>query len=282
MVSVTDAFLNVGTPRRATAAGISFLRWPSSGARTPIVLLHGIGSHAESWLPLVTAFDQHAEIIAWDAPGYGASSPLACAQARPGDFADALDGLLRSIGVTRMILVGHSLGALVAARFAASRPHQVAAVGLLSPASGYGVAPGAPLPPKVQARMDDLDRLGPERFAAARASGLVYDAERNAGLVERIRAGMAAVQQPGYGQAARALAVGDLPADASRIFAPTLVAVGAEDLVTPPEGARRIHALLPRAVGFFEAAKVGHALPQQAPEYTAQLLTLLSKEIDHG
>ncbi len=46
-------------------------------------------------------------------------------------------------------------------RFARNWPERVAVLGLLSPASGYAIKPGEPYPPKVQARLDDLDRLDP-------------------------------------------------------------------------------------------------------------------------
>jgi pimeloyl-ACP methyl ester carboxylesterase len=269
-------------PSHEALAGISLLRWPGAAVATPIVLLHGIGSRAESWLPLARSLAIENTIIAWDAPGYGASMVLPKTTPRIDDYADALAALLRAAGLDEVILIGHSLGALIAARFAATRPRSVRALALLSPALGYGVAPGATLPPTIQARIDDLDRQGPTRFAAARAARLVHEPERNPELVARVRDAMASARQPGYGQAVHALASGDLLADAPKLAMPTLVAVGAEDLVTPPAGARRVHAALPDARGYAEIAHAGHALPQQAPDATARLLRPWLAEVADG
>ncbi len=58
-------------------------------------------------------------------PGYGESPMLAATPADAGDYADALARMLDRAGVEQTILVGHSLGALVAAAFAAKYPQRV-------------------------------------------------------------------------------------------------------------------------------------------------------------
>jgi pimeloyl-ACP methyl ester carboxylesterase len=267
-------------PVSACLDGFAFYRWPGAG-RLPLVLLHGIGSNAASWSSLADALKGYTEIIAWDAPGYGDSRPLAVAEPSPNHYSEALADFLRCIGQERVVLVGHSLGALFAARFAAARPHQVAALGLLSPASGYNVKAGLPLPYGVQSRIDDLDLLGPDEFASARAPKLISDPDRKPELVAKIREAMSKVSQPGYRQAVQALASGDLATDAAKITSPTLVAVGADDTVTPPAGVHRIHDLLQVSVGMFEVPKSGHALPQEAPQYTADLMRKLIQVASH-
>ncbi|HYZ30648.1 MAG TPA: alpha/beta fold hydrolase, partial [Crenalkalicoccus sp.] len=133
----------MSTTARERIAGLSLLRRP--GAAPPFVLLHGIGSDAESWSPLLRLLDPARAVIAWDAPGYGGSDALAEAAPTPQAYATKLAGLLEALGIPRAILVGHSLGALFAARFAAGWPDRMAAVALISPALGNGVAPEAPL-----------------------------------------------------------------------------------------------------------------------------------------
>jgi pimeloyl-ACP methyl ester carboxylesterase len=173
--------------------------------------------------------------------------------------------VLDALGLSQVVLAGHSLGALFAASFAASHPKRVLALALLSPASGYGVKPGESLPQSVQARIDELDRLGPEAFAAARSARLIYRPEEKPEALAGVRRAMAAVRPRGYAQAVRALGEGDLGADAARVSAPTIVAVGAEDAVTPPPGARAVFAALPRGLRFLQIPAAGHALAQEAP-----------------
>jgi pimeloyl-ACP methyl ester carboxylesterase len=269
------------TPTVVRAAGVDVLRRAGARGGTPVVLLHGVGSNASSFASLMEALDPALNLYAWDAPGYGASRPLAMESPHPSDYANALIDVLNALDLERIVLVGHSLGSLFAGSFAATHPARVAALALLSPALGYRVATGAALPPNVQSRIDDIERLGPEAFAASRAARLVYTPEKKPDVLARVRSAMAALNETGYAQAVRALGHGDLLADAARITAPTCVAIGAEDAVTPPAGARELHAALTSPLDYQEFAATGHALPQEAPVAVAQLLEKLVKEARH-
>lgn len=256
-------------------AGIRFLRRSGQANGAAIVLLHGIGSNAASFEPLIATLPASCDIIAWNAPGYGGSQPVAAKHPSPADYADALDKLVRALNLPPFVLAGHSLGCLFAARFAASHSDRVRALALLSPALGYRVSPGAALPAGVQARIDDIVALGPAEFAAKRAARLVHAPERKPQVLAAVRAAMAAVDTAGYTQAVYALGAGDLLADAARIEAPVMVVVGAEDVVTPPENARTLHAALRRSAGFHEIPDAGHALPQESPAAVADILSEL-------
>src|SRR5205823_12453310 len=71
------------------------------------------------------ALSTRFRVVAWDAPGYGASTPLAIEHPDAGNYAAALDAWLGALGVDRCHLVGQSLGTLIAARFAAAQPGRV-------------------------------------------------------------------------------------------------------------------------------------------------------------
>jgi pimeloyl-ACP methyl ester carboxylesterase len=262
------------------AAGIEFLRRAGRGGRQPLVLLHGVGSHASSFETLMTVLPPGMDVIAWNAPGYGSSRPLDEASPLPRDYAAALVKFLDALDLDRIVLVGHSLGALVAGSFAAHYPGRVAALALLSPAVGYRVAPDQALPPAVQARIDEIESVGASRFAAQRAAKLVHAPERKPAIVAAIREAMAAVNVPGYVQAVRVLGAGDLLAACGSIAAPALVAVGAEDTVTPPANARAVFSALAHGVVFREIRGSGHALPQEDPMAVSQLLGELTEYVD--
>jgi pimeloyl-ACP methyl ester carboxylesterase len=254
------------------AAGIEFVRRPGVGHAHPLLLLHGVGSRAQNFAPLIAALPASVDVIAWNAPGYAASQPLTTAKPRPRDYAAALERLIDALGLERVVLAGHSLGSLFAASFAAQYPSRVVALALLSPALGYGVAAGATLPPAVQARIDDINSLGAEALAARRAARLVHQPERKPLVLSGVRQAMAALNPTGYAQAVQALGAGDLIADIARITAPTLVAVGTEDVVTPPANARIAYAALAQGAGYHEIPDAGHALPQEDPAAVAGLL----------
>ena len=63
------------------------------------VLLHGIGSASGSWLmQLEAAQGNGSGLLAWDAPGYGASSPVKSANLQAGEYADKSRAWGLSIG----------------------------------------------------------------------------------------------------------------------------------------------------------------------------------------
>jgi pimeloyl-ACP methyl ester carboxylesterase len=263
-----------------SAAGISYLA-SASGEGLPVVLLHGIGSNAQSFAPLLRAFDTRHPALAWNAPGYGTSQPLAIDWPDASDYAAALNRLLAHVEISRSVLVGHSLGCLIAARFALVSPRRVAALVLISPALGHGAEKGAPLPPAVGKRIEDLDRLGPAQFAAARAPSLVADPAARPDVVQAVEQAMADVRRPGYDQAARLLAFSRLLDDAAKLDVPTTVIVGVQDRITPPANVRRAFEALPEASqrhAYFEIADAGHAICQEQP---AEIARIISETVEH-
>lgn len=257
-----------------TSEGIAYLERPAKGET--LVLLHGIGSNAGSFTPLLPHLPETTRVIAWNAPGYGGSDPLAQDWPLAQDYGAALRGLLDRLNIGTCALLGHSLGALTAASFAAGNADRVTHLTLAAPAIGHGVIPGEVLSAAAQTRIDDLERQGAKAFAAARAPRLVYRPEDNPETLALVETAMSQVTMPGYGQAARMLASGRLLDDAERLWVPTDVIVGAEDRVTPPEGAKRVHGVLhAKARGrYTELPDLGHALYQQDPARFARALDL--------
>jgi pimeloyl-ACP methyl ester carboxylesterase len=259
------------TPGRA--AGLTLLSRAGSGPA--LVALHGIGSNAASFAPLVAHLPPGTPVIAWNAPGYGGSQPLDAPWPTAADYAARLADLLDALGQAGPVtLLGHSLGCLVAAAFAARHPDRVARLVLASPALGHGAPVGGPLGVAAQARLDDLARLGPDAFAAARAPRLLHRPETCPETAAAVTAAMAAIDPAGYAQAVRMLASGRLADDLAGLALPAEVIVGAEDIITPPDAARRAHAALPDACRgpLTLVPGCGHALPQQAPEALARRL----------
>ncbi|WP_134725259.1 alpha/beta fold hydrolase [Paracoccus luteus] len=250
---------------RAISGPVACLDRPGTGV--PLVLLHGIGSNASGFAGLLPHLPADLRVIAWDAPGYGGSAALAADWPVAGDYAAALAGLLDRLGIGRAIILGHSLGTLMAAAFARRWPDRAGALVLASCALGHGVRPGEPLSEAAQARIDDLERLGPAAFAADRAPRLVHQPERNPEVAGLVMRNMAAVRMPGYGQAGRMLASGRLLDDLAALAVPASVIVGTEDRITPPEANRRAHAAIPPHLRgpLVELPEAGHALYQQAP-----------------
>ncbi len=233
----------------------------------PLVLLHGIGSGAASWVQQLVALGATRRVLAWDAPGYGASTPLAPASPQASDYADALRGWLDALCIERCVLVGHSLGAIIAGAFAAAHAPRVAGLLLLSPAGGYGNAAPDVRQAKRDQRLAMLAELGAAGLAAQRSANMLSTHASEAARAW-VRWNMARIVPHGYAQATHLLANADLATDLARCGGRIAVAVGADDTITPPaacdalaRAARTPLQVVPRA---------GHAGYVEAPEaYTA-------------
>lgn len=246
------------------AAGVSYLRRAGTG---PVLLcLHGIGSRGSSFAALLPHLPADWDVVAWDAPGYGASSPLAQDWPVAGDYAVAALALMDALGLDRVTVLGHSLGTLMGAALARHAPARVTRLVLTSCAAGHQAPAGGPLSPAAASRLTALERDGAEGFAAARAPRLLADPVGPARAT--VIADMAAIRMPGYGQAVRMLASGNLAADLAQVRLPVTLIWGDGDIVTPQEQTGRAATALGGApITIIENA--GHALHAEAPRAVA-------------
>jgi pimeloyl-ACP methyl ester carboxylesterase len=93
-------------------------------AAPPMVLLHALGERASDWAPVTPAFAGHYRVYAPDLRGHGDSD-------WPGDYSfrlmrDDVIGLLDDLALSEVVLIGHSMGAVVAYLVTIARPDLVA------------------------------------------------------------------------------------------------------------------------------------------------------------
>ncbi|MDR6391759.1 alpha/beta fold hydrolase [Paraburkholderia phenoliruptrix] len=234
----------------------------------PLVLLHGIGSGAASWVQQFEALGARRRVLAWDAPGYGESTPVAAASPAASDYASVLGEWLAALHIERCVLVGHSLGAIIAGAFAASHPERVAGLLLLSPAGGYGAAPAQVREARRDQRLAMLNELGPQGLADTRSANMLSEQASDEARAW-VRWNMSRVIPHGYAQATHLLANADLAADLARFKGRANVAVGADDTITPPAACERLALaagtplqVVPRAghAGYIEADAAYNAI----------------------
>lgn len=112
----------------------SRVRYAQVGAASSptIVLLHGTAFDLHQWSALAPLLAPDFRVIALDAPGYGASERPSAESDAIRSFAGATLDLIAALGVGRVAIVGHSLGAAAAVRIAIERPEFVSRVVLVS------------------------------------------------------------------------------------------------------------------------------------------------------
>ncbi len=263
-------------PLHTVQVGDARVSYRDAGAGVAVthVLLHGIGSASASWACQLHAARGRADlrVLAWDAPGYGESSALAGAAPDAGAYARRLWDWLDGVGaIAPLVLVGHSLGAVMATRAARLQPPRVHRLVLLSPARGYGSAPDAERRKKLDDRLSLLERLGPQGLARERAAAMLSPHARPE-LVDAVRATMARIDPAGYTQAARLLDQADLLGDLAQVRCPVDVASGSADAITPPAACQAVAAAAGQP--WRDLGPVGHACALEAADAVDELIGL--------
>lgn len=202
-----------------------------AGAGPPLLLLHGIGGDAEQFRHQLTGLADVFTVLAWDAPGYGASD-------EPGngwtlaDYADRVAGLLDALGIERVALLGQSWGGVIAQEVYRRHAARVRALILADTYPGGGSQPEDERQASLQARLTALATQTPQELAHARTPALLGP-NATPETAREVEAMMARIRPTGYRQAAIVLAAADgrdvLPA----VAVPTLILAGEHDRVVP-------------------------------------------------
>ena len=211
-----------------------------TGSGKTLVLIHGLGGNNQTWETQVPILSQHYQVLTWDVRGHGQSD-------KPeGDysaelFASDLAALLRTRGIGSAIVLGHSMGGVIALRFALDFPSLCDA--LIVSSSSAEVNPQATkywqdLAAAVVKKGIEVVPFEPTRVFS---KGFV---ERNPEAVEEF-ARKRPVNEPScYARAALAMSSYNFNDELGRIQCPTLIVVGDEDVVTPPGGSVKLGRLI--------------------------------------
>lgn len=237
-------------------------------ALPPIVFLHGIGGRATGWARVQRACAQAGYAsLAWDMPGYGQSPFI-----DPYDFdglADALALLLDARGLQKAVLVGHSLGGMVALQMWARHPERVAALVLAASSPAFGHGSGDFQQAFIAQRLAPLEA---GKSMAEVAEGLVptmvapgFDGP---GLAQA-KACMGAITPAAYKAALGALVQFEQRQALPTIGVPTLCMAAEHDRTAAPTVVQRMAEKIPNAQ-YQCLTGVGHLLTFEQPDNFAQ------------
>lgn len=112
---------------RVTVKDVSLAvaEWPGPARGPAVVCVHGLTANHTCWASVADALSPAHRLIAYDLRGRGESDKPGTGYSLAQHGEDLL-GLLDHLGLRKAILVGHSLGAHIAVRFAAVHPERVA------------------------------------------------------------------------------------------------------------------------------------------------------------
>jgi pimeloyl-ACP methyl ester carboxylesterase len=102
------------------------------GTGTPIVLVHGLGCSHRNWMPVARRLARRARVLVWDARCHGSCVMQTEGRVTLARLALDLHQLVEHFQLDRVVMVGHSMGALTVLQYLQDHgTRRAAAVGLV-------------------------------------------------------------------------------------------------------------------------------------------------------
>ena len=255
------------TQPRSNIAGLAAIE---AGQGAPIVLLHGVGLRAEAWAAQIPVLSKLGHVIAPDMLGHG-ENLLPENDPELEDFVRSILTLVNSLEEP-CVLIGHSMGAMLALEVASRAPQKVQAVAALNAVFEREDAPTL----AVRARADALDGVSETdpTVTLTRWFGDQSHAERRA-----CEAWLRGVNPRAYKAAYTAFAYSNTPSRATltALNCPAIFVTGKDEPNSTPAMSQAMADLAPngRAIIVEDAA---HMMPMTHPQPTnTALVDLINK-----
>ena len=252
------------TQPRSSVSGLATV---TRGTGPILLLLHGVGLRAEAW---GAQFDLPARIVAPDMPGHG-ESPWNHNKMALEDYVLVALDVLKGLEAPA-IVVGHSMGAMLALELANRAPEWVKAVVALNTIFERSL----PAQESVQGRAAELDgkSIPDQTPTLERWFGIDASAEREACATWLIDVNPAA-----YKYAYTAFATSQLPdrVGLSRLSCPALFMTGSEEPNSTPAMSETMASLAPKGRSIIVDG-AAHMMPMTHPsEVNAAILSLITE-----
>ncbi len=239
------------------------------GSGPTVLMLHGIGGGHLAFAPQVeTLAGAGYRAIAWDMPGYGRSAPI-----EPYTFkglAQSCVDLIDALQCESVVLVGHSMGGMVAQEVVARRPDKVSRLVLAGTSAAFGKRTDG-RSAEAWAQQFIAQRTAPldaGKSMAEVAQVLVPQMTGPGALPEGLRLAehcMGGVPAATYRRALDCLVTFDRQAQLADIRVPTLLIGGEFDRVAAPAVMKQMGEAIPRA-RYAELKGIGHLMNLEAPD----------------
>ena len=131
------------------------IAYREKGKGPAILLFHGMNGNSRSWATLFGALGNQFRVIAWDAPSFGDSDVFGDTI---DDYCNAAKALIKYLQIKDIIVIGHSMGGLIATKLAVDKDVSLAGLVLSSSHLGYGRPKGEALMARYADRIGMLSK----------------------------------------------------------------------------------------------------------------------------
>jgi pimeloyl-ACP methyl ester carboxylesterase len=240
------------------------------GHGTPLLLLHGFPMSSAIFAPIRPMVERAGRLITVDLRGFGASD----APQGPYEMESLADDVVRvadHLGLERFVLGGHSMGGYVAFRVAARHRRRLSGLILIDTRAAADTPEGAG---RRRAAVAAIHGGGRDAFLDTFLPLLVGPAarDRRPELMEQLRSIAARIPDHVLTGCLEGMATRPDSRDLlAGLDLPTLVIVGAQDPVTPPDEARALALALPRGE-LLEVPDAGHTPTLEQPKIVGEAI----------
>ncbi len=254
---------------------------------TTVLLLHGVGGGRAIWADdasgTATALAGAGyRALAVDFPGYGDSGGEPTLDAMAQAVLDLITHVHGPASAQRVVLLGHSMGGMVAQEVAQRAPQRVQGLVLACTSAAFGKPGGAWQAQFLADRLAPLDAgLGMAGMADLLVPGLVAP-DAPAAAREAARRVMARVPEPAYRVALTSIAVFDRREALAALRVPTLMLAAEHDRTAPPDVMQRMASKVSGAE-YLCLAGAGHIANVEAPAaFNAAVVSFLQRHFPHA
>jgi 3-oxoadipate enol-lactonase len=243
-------------------------------AGAPLVFANSLGTDLRLWDKVVALLPPGLKVIRYDMRGHGLSDAPAAPYAM-GTLVRDLERLLDHLGVRDAVLVGLSIGGMVAQGLAVKRLDLLRGLVLSNTAVKIGT------PAMWTDRVSTVEADGIDALADAVMQRWFAPAFRASPEAAAWRNMLTRTTVAGYAGCCAAIAGTDFMTTTSGLRLPTLGIAGTEDGATPPDLVRETVALVPGSR--FELIRgAGHLPCVDYPQDYARILTAFLRDIGHA
>lgn len=256
-----------------TSVGDVRLNVHDRGAGPAVVFLHGIGCRIDTWAPQLETLASRHRTVALDTRGFGDSDGPTGDMSMTDYAADVL-GVLDALGIDDTVLVGLSMGGMIAQHVALTAPTRIRALVLADTTGRSGPTVSETLDASAAAALEYGMQPLVEGFLAGSFAPAAFTADPDS--VDVLRRSLLATDPRAFAVAGRAIVGHDTLNALGGLDIPTTVVVGEHDALLPREHSEALADAIPNSK-LVVIPDAGHMSNLEQPSrFDAALATALS------
>jgi len=230
--------------RQVAGIDLSIVKAEQPNVRTrTLFCMHGIGGNDNSFLPQLQGLSKEHHVFAWNMPGYGQSTRLENLSFE--GLSLNLMQVLEQLAIEQPILVGHSIGGMIAQEFAHQFPGRAQSLVLIATTSAFGGSNESFKQEFLKARLKPLeDGISMEAMTATTVPTIVGK-NTNPAIIQAAIDSMSRVNPSVYKDVLSCLITFNRRSELHNLTCPVCLIAGEEDTNAPAATMRKMTNKLP-------------------------------------